>query len=484
MGNTQSTAKISNEDDHVKSLKCYETLLNMGFDAEFSWTASNHYPYDINAAVDFINELQLNVNNKIAEDTENNDEKEQTKQPIKMRNLISHRFVTRIKSTQNNKKDKINENNQNDKNASTDEIDEKDNNENDENDEYDEHTNICTISFGFGEQFNYWDKTSPNYVPKKYNCLRDEIFNVSINNEHPWEYCGIKKKWNEFEEKEKTFYSHLYINKLPIHCLNNKWTIFAKPTGYINKLTGIKPGSKLTHDQILSIVLYTDADTLQTYLKKQYRKTGPNETNEQMKERNGKFHHWLKFLYEVVALFGGSLEQNDFVYHGISGKFLFDRFQYAFLSPISTTTERSVANTFAGFDGIVLQLGNGSTQGTTCFWVEFFSNMPHEKECLIFGGNLEIISIFMNNISYKKEVNVLRFYMNILNGTILGRNGFEKDMIASKNMLIEYINNYTKVLQDIERKNNKLKAIDLFKYIDKYIAKYINISENEMQNIE
>ena len=159
---------------------------------------------------------------------------------------------------------------------------------------------------------------------------------------------------------------------------------------YNDKLTAkyyLKAGSRLTITHILSVILYTDYDTLSSNFSKTFRKIDDNESFDDILKRNQEYRHWSHALCETVNGFGRSIRiiGPNVLYHGTSNLYVEEQ-STLFNAPTSTTTQLSVATMFAGDDGLILELtSTGSRRhwsALRCFDCSFISNFANEAEIL------------------------------------------------------------------------------------------------------
>eukprot|EP01084_Bolivina_argentea_P136165 239830_1 len=150
----------------------------------------------------------------------------------------------------------------------------------------------------------------------------------------------------------------------------------------------LKVGLSLNTSNILSVILYTDYDTLSYYFSKSFRKWNKNESFEQIAKRNREYFNWSKILSETVNGFGTSMNDTKIsvFYHGLSLMY-FHSFIAAFQSPTSTTTKLQIATIFAKGDGIIVDLnryrgGYGCSGFLRYFNCSFVSNFANENERL------------------------------------------------------------------------------------------------------
>eukprot|EP01084_Bolivina_argentea_P309416 535188_1 len=92
---------------------------------------------------------------------------------------------------------------------------------------------------------------------------------------------------------------YLYTNKIK--------TIVAyslESEGFPNPATGIRQGSKILLDHIISILLYTDWTVLCNKFSATFRGKSEYESLESIKNRNREYANWARILWETIEVFG------------------------------------------------------------------------------------------------------------------------------------------------------------------------------------
>eukprot|EP01084_Bolivina_argentea_P036834 68104_1 len=140
---------------------------------------------------------------------------------------------------------------------------------------------------------------------------------------------------------------------------------------------GIKNGTEFGLNNILSVILYTDYDTLSFMFSCTFRQIKPNETIKDLENKNIEYGNWSKYLIQTVNCYGKEIDESDIniFYHGISYMY-FDEFIARFNSPTSTTTKLQIATIFAKNNGIILELKkcDPSLRYFNCSFVSCFGN--------------------------------------------------------------------------------------------------------------
>ena len=332
-------------------------------------------------------------------------------------------------------------------------------------------------TYSFGLQYYYWDfhkklaetdkivkrgavqelgrniKYSSLYVAAKYKDLKDEVLNNKT--------CNINL--NGFLQLRMNAALQIKSRK----CRRIKANSMS-PRNLLENY-GIDKGSKIKEEHLLSVLLYTNFDTLSYQFSCTFRKMSLNETIESCRDRNKEFAIWSRLLIETVELFGtmmGGIFSNNKLqtfYHGISAPLVFSGFLTFFSSPTSTSTQLPVAAIFANNDGIVLELGKYEDHVTffDCTWLSCFSN--EDERLFIHGDNyLKIDSIrsMAENIDYRVFINVLMIFDAAISGHTqkFGLKGFKvtkKDVRILRRLIehiddkIEYKNKFPKYINDM-----------------------------------
>eukprot|EP01084_Bolivina_argentea_P193196 331485_1 len=263
--------------------------------------------------------------------------------------INNHKFVTDI-SSENTDDKYINKNQQ----------DAKTNSDNKE-------PGVQHSEYSFGENFSYWYANSVfmthmQHKPK-YKSIKEEIttnaaYRVAI---HAFDQAMYKA--NTLQERS------IRIKQIK-STTNYIYDQYMEPT--------------INVSSILSLVLYTDYDSLSYNFSKTFRKINCNETISDVRNRNREFFHWSKTLIETVNCYGTEISTSNVsvFYHGVSFMY-FPSFVAIFNAPTSTTTKLSVATIFAKHDGIILELTQPSSKSTIKFFnCSFVSNFGNEEERL------------------------------------------------------------------------------------------------------
>eukprot|EP01084_Bolivina_argentea_P223930 378773_1 len=302
------------------------------------------------------NTINMNNNNHVTDDNKNqnsdtiyfDEQLSELQNYLKMRRqnfcdirgdnrIQNNKFVTKIKASDENK-DK----------------------------QHDEKNNKKEYSFGY--QAPYWSPPEyqgrPTPFQPKYKSMKEELMSNTI-----------------FRLNINVFNNAL---KKAMDLLNNSYQIKRiQANNSCADICGIniKKGAGLNTYNILSVLLYTDYDTLSYKFSSTFRPTLKDAMG-----RNIEYGNWCKCLIETVNAFGTEIHGLSF-YHGISMMY-FDKFLAWFYSPTSTTTKIAVAAVFARNDGLILELCQyeqsriSSVQDLKCFNCSLVSCFPEEHERL------------------------------------------------------------------------------------------------------
>eukprot|EP01083_Nonionella_stella_P240223 839977_1 len=257
--------------------------------------------------------------------------------------------------------------------------------------------------YRFGAKLDYWSNThQPKYASLKEELIANKIYKIEIHI-----FDKAYKKAEYLVQKAERIKS-IKSNR--------------------EEYYGIAHNSLLSVDNVLSVLFYTDFDTLSYNFSRTFRKISPQETMQELKARNSEYWHWSKLLIETVNCWGYSMRQCKIsaFYHGVS-KVYFNAFVTRFSSPTSTTTQLSVAAIFARNSGIILELhrfnqqGGGYLRYLNCLW---FSCFPNEDERLFISSPshglsyLQFVSI--RNLDTNENYQVFIRAMTILEQIIKG----------------------------------------------------------------
>eukprot|EP01084_Bolivina_argentea_P084674 153091_1 len=284
--------------------------------------------------------------------------------------------------------------------------------------------------FSFGESFMYWPSlidpsdftlpeqatqmlSQPKYPTFKEEILSNLIFTLNINEYDKTYAKGIKLL------QESTVLQSIRVDDGK--CLS-RCVLLA---------------STLDISHIMSLIFYTDYDTLSYNFSKTFRtdtKISSLETYQQAKKRNEEYYHWSKLLNETIICYGDrpndktiyDLKGKTIFYHGVSFIY-FNEVRFWCSTPISTTTKLEVATIFAKNDGIVVELIDRTTDSIVkyfdCSLVSAFAN---ESERLFIYGILEIksarlMSLELNCEKYFSAISKFQSYIDFVWGYERGR---------------------------------------------------------------
>eukprot|EP01083_Nonionella_stella_P268033 905732_1 len=185
---------------------------------------------------------------------------------------------------------------------------------------------------------------------------------------------------------------------------------------------GIKPGSPIELEHLMSIILYCDYTKLCTAFSASFRRLQHYEHIEMTIRRNAEYANWSRRLREVVELYGKrgwEKREHDEAkwneshnrikgpfYCGMDQCLVVPEFNIRLCAPTSTSTDSIIANKFATDLGTVLQLNNtghwhsDSLRIFDCKWI---SHHSREDEKLMIGGlyTIKVQGIIKRNTKQK-----------------------------------------------------------------------------------
>eukprot|EP01083_Nonionella_stella_P230715 815283_1 len=219
---------------------------------------------------------------------------------------------------------------------------------------------IDSDTFHFGVKFEYkkekngyshYDKNeNVHRICRKYKSLKDEMLNNPI--------CTLNHNALQQElAKAQIYYATTYRRQ--------KYR-------------------KMSVEQILSLMIYCNYNTLQYLFSKTYRLSA----TQHILDQHSNFYHFGSNLTTAVHSFGTILNDNDRLYHGISQKMHFSYIVgsagkgVSIYCPLSTTREMCVAAHFTNNEGLIVEF---SSAGFCPKWfsVSWLSN--YGNECEHFG---------------------------------------------------------------------------------------------------
>eukprot|EP01084_Bolivina_argentea_P151448 264329_1 len=262
---------------------------------------------------------------------------------------------------------------------------------------------VISCMYSFGQRFEYKNKGNYWFVDRKYTNFKDELLDNSK--------CKITFI---HYESEKHAAKEAMNCKYVIHELHNK--------------SKGRKRKKLSWYHILSLKIYCNCDSYQYEMSKTFRKEDEKETDESLKRRHSVFRFSSKYLRELVEHFGSSLDKGDdyrkVFYHGTSKILFLTKTITRFCGPLSTSSDRAVAQKFSYGEGLVFELKYSFSiypSNSKYFFCAPFSEFPHEKECLFIGGIPFLIITNITNVKddevYTQFINALNVVNCLLNGT-------------------------------------------------------------------
>eukprot|EP01084_Bolivina_argentea_P194237 333236_1 len=262
--------------------------------------------------------------------------------------------------------------------------------------EQDDRKNNKDDYYSFGQHRSYWEYYSPKYASLKAELLNNKIFSI-----------GNNIFSNAFEKAE--------------HLINNSDEI-KQITSSAEERYKIQSGVPLNVSNVVSIVLYTDYDTLSYHFSQTFRAIKKRESAQKIRKRNNEYFNWSKILCETVNCYGTMMKESNvkIFYHGVSYLY-FSKFVAEFKSPTSTTTKLQIATIFANNDGIILELQQAKygwdLKHFNCSFISCFGN---EDERLFINPpryqRLQIVSI--RNMSTDENYKEFIKAFNVFNSMV------------------------------------------------------------------
>eukprot|EP01083_Nonionella_stella_P014102 39652_1 len=279
------------------------------------------------------------------------------------------------------------------------------------------HNAVHDIVYSFGVRFEY-DKSKKHhqwYVKPKRQTLKDEL----VNNE--WRSFNMES-WREVYESALHYAQTRRIKE-----------------EYVLHDTGDIPSgvsSVMSVDNLIALMVYCNFDKLQAEFSASYRIL-QGESAMDLKQRHSEWHQLGKYLRQTVEYFGkriSSVEQrirnrevrrSSYTYvsgklkffHGINKEMVFVSTSAKICGPLSTSSESFVALSFAGSDGLLLELTGTNARFFDCCGLSDFSN---EKEALFLGGYDPLLIYTVINprtIDYRKYIKAINIISCLFNGS-------------------------------------------------------------------
>eukprot|EP01084_Bolivina_argentea_P220776 374095_1 len=223
----------------------------------------------------------------------------------------------------------------------------------------------------------------------------------------------------------------------------------AKPV--FEKVYGIKHGSPITLNHILSVLFYTNFTVISKIFSKTYRKISLSEDIESVKNRHKEYGHWGKLLRESVEVWGNFFdeipENVNYFYHGISSKLILEGLQHRFSAPTSTTLQYSTAVMFANQgngNGIVLTIAKNNYKSLNMhFNCVPWSDFPGEMEMLFLGGLLPLKVCGLTDIALEINLDEWIHSIQLFESSIKNERGTDDKILKKHKTRLEMlIKNY------------------------------------------
>eukprot|EP01084_Bolivina_argentea_P071675 130243_1 len=178
------------------------------------------------------------------------------------------------------------------------------------------------------------------YIPNKYTSLKEEILNNTI-------YCLKRYQFRISLKKAKEYIQTNQAKSIILLSGDSR----DDPLHY-----NIISNTKLSIENLLSVLLYCDWGKLSTEFSKTFRKIKTYETVEMVKQRNREYRNWSKILRETVQYYGNggwyygddentnvqNNRQRGPFYCGMSSLLIIPQFNIRLCSPTSTSKQIAV----------------------------------------------------------------------------------------------------------------------------------------------
>eukprot|EP01084_Bolivina_argentea_P297179 511926_1 len=305
--------------------------------------------------------------------------------------------------------------------------------------------NIVYGRYNFGQRFYYWPffkncklrdcvpnhghKCGDFYVGPKFSNFKEELFinNVAIeqfNNEYSKAQrhihtCHCKKIVAHDDtlknDSKQNFQKSPISKKTTSQGLH--WKIVDNlPPQFDTQKYGISPGTPITLNHLIAIILYCSYDMLSYKFSESFRKLKKNESNDELKKRHKNFHFFAKYVVEAVNVYGTEQYKQNITafYHGIDTEMIFNDIRCFMYQPFSTTSSWEVAvnfsNNSSNNSGMILDVSCSMFKERyfDCAWL---SDYPSESEKLFIRNRwaLQIsnITIAVSGLSFRTHIQAL-----------------------------------------------------------------------------
>eukprot|EP01084_Bolivina_argentea_P176950 306109_1 len=313
-----------------------------------------------------------------------------------------------------------------------------------------EESAVNSNDFCFGQYYDYWGGIKKQKLKPKYLSLKEEITQNKI-------FCLNVDIFKDAMQKSADLLA-LSNHIKSLKCSGDYFT------GHVYKIT---TGNVLDLNNILSLKLYTDYDTLSGKFSSTFRKGSDCKSDEDLTEKNLEFGNWSKILAETVNCFGKIIKYSStkVFYHGISFLYI-GKFLATFNAPTSTTTKLQIATIFAKHDGIILEL-NTYDPALRYFNCSFVSCYGYENERLFFHPPRHFM---MNQNGFKLKFKSIR---NVKTDENFER--FMNGLVVLQKIVTVTGHISSLVSSDcIEMANNLIDSKISSKYIEKCMSKWSN----------
>ena len=253
--------------------------------------------------------------------------------------------------------------------------------------------------YKFGDVFTYWNTKFSDYIGAKYNDLKTELTTNNIDRMSSDDYNCIYEKAKDFLETE-----------------TGKNMTAKRQFSWMYK--SVKYGQKITIDHIIAVMIHTNYQNLRDNLiNNGCKRINQNESFDELKKRHCEIANFCRLLKEAIFCFGDAFTDRSRLYHGINCKLMFNKVDFSFNIPISTTIKYSIAPHTAS-SGICIKFGKPvSNQKNYYLDVSDISQFPDEKERIVYGGEpLGFLDIIYNGQSHSEHIMSLRLYQQIIEG--------------------------------------------------------------------
>ena len=278
---------------------------------------------------------------------------------------------------------------------------------------------------------------APKYASLKHELLHNTIFPIDAD-----------------------VYSGLYQKASIYHNTNYVRNMRALDSGIDNNRDEIPVNLPMTISHLLVLMSYTNHTKLQYYYKKHAcKRSHPRQTLGELKQQHTEIANWYRLLFETIMYYGDRCQAGDVFFTGMTIRLSFHTFIPKFYSPLSTSSQYSVAHRFSKGKGLILQLKALPSCRDRNMSVESFSNYPDEKEHLfLVSTGLEIINIhYFDTVKVygsTKWLNAFKLLSGIFGANYMFVPSHIKKLKAAQKNLLKLIQVY-KLYNNIDYDNSR-----------------------------